>query len=333
MRRYERDLAHFTNVSRSARRCTLRTKVATSARRPDAPADSPLLTIFSSPKAFKGHVGIIQENAIHSWLSLRPKPRVILFCDEADTAEVLRGLDVELVRDVETNTYGTPLVSAMFNRADRLAASDLLAFVSADIILTQRTIEAARIAKAWAPHFLLVAQRHDVDVRRLLDFDEEWEENWAEAAVAGGKLHSAGAIDLFLYPRGQYEHMPPFAIGRTSYDNWLLWNTVASNIPLIDATGFLTLIHQNHDYVHAQKIDVWDGAEARENRKWVKHWTNFYSIAHATWTLSADGKIGPAVGWKYRMARPRQAISHMLRASRGIRTRVRSWRFARRYGG
>jgi hypothetical protein len=264
---------------------------------------------------------------------LYPKPRVILFCEETDSAEVLRGLDVDYVSDVETNAYGTPLVSAMFKQADTLAASNLLAFVSADIILTQRTIEAAQIAAAWSQSFLVVAQRHDVDVRSLLDFDEHWEERWAAGAVARGKLHSSGAIDLFLYPRGQYEHMPPFAIGRTSYDNWLLWNTVASDIPLIDATGFLTLIHQNHDYVHAQKIDVWDGAEARENRKWVKHWTNFYSIAHATWTLNADGKIAPAVGWKYRMARPRQAISHMLRASRRIRTRVRSWRVARRYGG
>src|ERR1700687_5147464 len=82
IRRYERDLAHFTNVSRSARRCTLRTKVATSPRRLDASVDLPVLTIFSAPKAFDGHVGIIQENAIQSWLCLRPKPKIILFSNE-----------------------------------------------------------------------------------------------------------------------------------------------------------------------------------------------------------------------------------------------------------
>jgi hypothetical protein len=310
----------------------LRKKIAALPEREDVSEDSALLTIFSAPKAFKGHIGIIQENAIRSWLSLRPKPKVILFCDDAGTAEVPPGLDVQLVSDVETNAYGTPLVSNMFRQADTLASSDVLAFVSADIILTHRTMDAARVAMEWSPRFLLVAQRHDVDVRRLLDFDERWEDRWAAGAVAGGKLHSPGAVDLFMYPRGQYEHMPPFAIGRTSYDNWLLWNTVASGIPLIDATDFVTLIHQNHDYAHAQKIDVWDGVEARENRKWVKHWTNFYSIAHATWTMSGVGKIGPAVGWKYRLARPRQFLSHALRSSRRIRTRWRSWRFARRYG-
>jgi len=310
----------------------LRKKVAAEAMRPEAGDESRLLTIFSAPKAFKGHVGIIQQNAIRSWLSLRPKPKVILFCNEEGAAEALRGVDAELISDVETNSFGTPLLSSMFRQADRLAASDVVAFVSADIILTRRTMDAARIAADWAPRFLLVAQRHDVDVRQLMEFDGPWEERWAAGAVARGKLHSPGAVDLFIYRKGQYEHMPPFAIGRTSYDNWLLWNTVASGIPLIDATSFVTLIHQNHDYLHASKVDVWNGVEARENRKWVKHWTNFYSIAHATWTMGADGKIGPAVGWKYRMARPRQFLSHALRSSRRIRTRLRSWRFARRYG-
>lgn len=301
-------------------------------QRPEETEASPLLTIFSAPKAFKGHVGVIQENAVRSWLSLRPKPKVIVFCVEDDTLEALRGLDVDIVRTVKTNSFGTPLVSDMFQQADRLATSDVLAFISADIILTQRTVEAARLARNWSRRFLLVAQRHDVDVRARIDFDDGWEQRWAAGALARGKLHSPGAIDLFVFPRDQYEHMPPFAIGRTSYDNWLLWNTVASKIPLIDATDFVTLIHQNHDYLHAHKVDVWDGPEARENRKWVEHWSNFYSIGHATWTMGADGTIGPAVGWKYRMARPRQMVSHILRASRRIRTRYRTWRFARRYG-
>ena len=327
-----RDRAHLPNVSRSARRWTLRTNVDASPQRDEEADEPPPLTIFSAPKAFKGHIGIIQENAIQSWLRLHPRPRIILFSNEAGTAEAARGLDVQLETSVETNSHGTPLVSSMFAKADTMAAAGVLAFASADIILTQNVVEAARIAMEWSNSFLLVAQRYDVDVRKLIAFDQSWESTWARAAVARGKRHSPGAVDLFVYPRGQYRAMPPFAIGRTAYDNWLLWNTVASGIPLIDATGFVTLIHQDHDYSHAPTVDVWDGDEARENRKWIKHWTNYYSIAHATWMLGADGRIAPASGWKYRMARPRQLISHAFRASRRMRTRVRSWRFARRYG-
>lgn len=290
------------------------------------------LTVFSAPKAFHGHVGIIQENAIRSWLQLRPRPKVILFSDDTTIATVAKRLGVELITSVETNAHGTPLVSSMFEQADLLAESDVVAFVSADIILTQSAADAARIAQSWSPRFLLVAQRHDVDVRRILEFEDGWESDWATRTVAAGKLHSPGAIDMFVYPRGQYAQMPPFAIGRTAYDNWLLWQTVDLGIPLIDATRFVTLIHQNHDYTHAQKVDVWDGEEARENRRWIKHWTNYYNIAHSTWTLEPDGRIAPARGWKYRLARPRQMLSHAVRSSRGIRTRLRSWRLARRYG-
>ena len=82
----------------------MRKNVTAVASRPGATEGSPLLTIFSAPKAFTGHVGIIQQNAIRSWLSLRPKPRIILFCNEAGTADVLRGIDVELVSEVEANT-------------------------------------------------------------------------------------------------------------------------------------------------------------------------------------------------------------------------------------
>ncbi len=297
--------------------------------RPESPVESAPLTIFSAPKAFQGHFGIIQQNAIRSWLSLRPKPTIILFCNEPGAAEVLRGLDVQLVTEIATNSFGTPLVSDMFLQADSRATSDVVAFVSADVILTERAQQAAHIAIAWSPRFLLVAQRHDVDVRDLLDFDDQWQQGWAPQAVAGGKLHPPGGIDLFMYPRNQYQHMPPFAIGRTAYDNWLLWNTMASGIPLIDATEFVTLIHQNHDYSHAGNVDVWEGEEARANRAWVKHWTNYYTITHANWAMGADGRIGRATGWKYRMSRPRQMLAYALRGTRPYRQRLRrTWQRA-----
>lgn len=289
-----------------------------------------MLTIFSAPKAFTGHIGIIQKNAIRSWLRLKPSPRIILFSNEAGTAEVADQLHVQLVTEVATNSFGTPLVSDMFRQADTMAAGDALAFVSADIILTQSIIEATRIAAAWSRSFMLVAQRHDVEVRQPIQFDDESDWRWA-ALAATGRLHSPGAIDLFVFRRGQFTDMPPFAIGRTAYDNWLLWKTVASGLPLVDATEYATVIHQNHDYSHAQTVDVWYGREARENRRWIRHWTQYYSILHANWKLGADGRLVRATGWKYRMARPRQAFSHAVRATRRLRTRLQTWRFARRY--
>lgn len=46
-----------------------------------------MLTIFSYPKPFKGHIDVIQRNAINSWTLLNPKPEIILACDEEGTKE------------------------------------------------------------------------------------------------------------------------------------------------------------------------------------------------------------------------------------------------------
>jgi hypothetical protein len=293
---------------------------------------APVLTIFSAPKPFTGHAGLIQENAIRSWLALRPSPKVVLFSNDANTAEAGARLSVDAVARVESNAYGTPLVSDMFRQADAFAAGDVLMFVNADIIVPREAVEAARLAMRWSPKFLVVAQRWDVDVRTPLTFDEAWEERWMPEAVRRGRLHPPGGIDMFVYIRGQYGHMPPFAVGRTAYDNWLLWSTVDAGIPLIDATPFMRLIHQNHDYSHST-LDTWEGPEAHENRKWIRHWTHYYTISHANWTLGRDGQIRRTRTWKHTMAGPRRAFSHAIRATRGIRSRMMSGHFARRYGG
>ena len=47
-----------------------------------------MLTIFSTPKPFVGHIDIIQRNAIKSWTLLHPDVEVILFGDEEGAAEV-----------------------------------------------------------------------------------------------------------------------------------------------------------------------------------------------------------------------------------------------------
>jgi hypothetical protein len=44
--------------------------------------------------------------------------------------------------------------------------------------------------------------------------------------------------------------MPPLAIGRFWWDNWLLWKARSLGAPVLDATTVVTAIHQNHDYSH-----------------------------------------------------------------------------------
>ena len=43
-----------------------------------------MLTIFSTPKPFRGHIGVIQRNAIESWKRIHPDVEIILFGDEEE---------------------------------------------------------------------------------------------------------------------------------------------------------------------------------------------------------------------------------------------------------
>jgi hypothetical protein len=46
-----------------------------------------MLTIFTIPKPFRGHIEVIQRNAIESWLRLRPQCEIILCGDDPGVAE------------------------------------------------------------------------------------------------------------------------------------------------------------------------------------------------------------------------------------------------------
>ena len=45
-----------------------------------------MFTFFTTAKPFRGHNGIIQRNALKSWMLLHPDAEVILFGDEEGVA-------------------------------------------------------------------------------------------------------------------------------------------------------------------------------------------------------------------------------------------------------
>ncbi|PYU36758.1 MAG: hypothetical protein DMG54_36035, partial [Acidobacteria bacterium] len=95
-------------------------------------------TIFSTPKPFKGHIGIIQRNAITSWTLIKPRPEIILFGSDAGTAEVARELGVRHESEIATNQYGTPLLNDLFLRAETYSQSQTMCYVNTDILLFSR---------------------------------------------------------------------------------------------------------------------------------------------------------------------------------------------------
>src|SRR5260370_32270721 len=134
-----------------------------------------MLTVFSIPKPFVGHIGVIQRNALGSWMRLGEGVQVILHGDDAGVAEAAREAGAEHAPDIERTEYGTPLVNSAFATAARTARYPLLCYVNADIMFTDElTCAAASIRKR---NFLMVGRRWNVNISEPWDFsDPQWRE-------------------------------------------------------------------------------------------------------------------------------------------------------------
>jgi len=246
-----------------------------------------LLTLFTIPKPFRGHIATIQRNAIQSWLRLQPACEIILFGDDEGTAEVAAEFGVKHIPDVARNEYGTPLVSDLFEQAQRLATHDLLCYVNADIILLSDFLAAVR--RIPFRRFLMVGQRWDLDLDRPWDFSHpNWEGRLRESVHQHGNLHPPTGIDYFVFTPGLWEVVPPFAIGRTVWDNWLIYGARARGAAVVDATRAVMAIHQNHDYAHIPDgVDgAWKGPEAQRNLALAGGYDHAFTLTDATWVLT-----------------------------------------------
>jgi hypothetical protein len=65
-----------------------------------------------------------------------------------------------------------------------------------------------------------------------------------------GRLHRPVGSDYFVFPTRQYADLPDFIIGRSGWDNWMIYDGRRRRIPVIDASRAITAVHQNHDYSH-----------------------------------------------------------------------------------
>lgn len=247
-----------------------------------------LLTLFTVPKGFMGHVGVIQRNAIGSWKQLETAVDVILVGDDHGVNETAGELGVRHVPRVEHNEYGTPILSSVFHAARDASDAPLLAYVNADIILFQDFVAAA--AKLPKTH-LMVGRRWDVELREELDFGQSWESELRRTVEATGVRAPPLWIDYFVFPRdSQLVNLPPFVVGRPYWDSWMIYQARSLGIPVVDATPCVDAVHQNHGYAHIphRSGGRWHGPEAEANAA-VAGDIPPMSIHHATHVLTSKG--------------------------------------------
>lgn len=213
------------------------------------------ITIFTAPKAFSNpHIAMIQRNAISSWKALGQEVEVLLTGDEEGMVEAAKELGVRHYPDVKRSEsegkYGPPYINAMYDAARQLTDSAMLVCTNADIIFFPDLVTSTRQAAAITPRFLMFGQRWDLDVHEPIDFSNDWVTSLQKRIHNQGKLHLPLGSDYFVCPRDCYTDIPEFTIGRSGWDNWMIYHTFELGIPAIDASPSITLIHQNHDYSH-----------------------------------------------------------------------------------
>jgi hypothetical protein len=250
----------------------------------------PYLTIFTIPKGFVDpHVSLIQRNAMASWRALGPEVEVLVMGDDPGVAEAAAEFGATHVGEPAKNEFGTPLLDWAFREAAARGTGDLLCYVNADIILLGDFLTAVKRLPRGG--HLTIGQRWDCDIRSPLDFSEDGG-TLAGWARENGTLDAGQGSDYFIYPRATDFGLPPFAVGRPGWDNWMMGRTLELGLPLIDATESVTVIHQNHDYGHVadRRGTDWEGPEAERNRRlggWLEQYV--HSPSNATHLLTPDG--------------------------------------------
>lgn len=250
-----------------------------------------MITIFSCPKPFRGNINTIQRNAIKSWTLLRPTPEIILIGDEDGTAGISKEFGIDHISEVEQNEFGTPLVNDIFAKAEKLANNRLMCYVNADIIFMSDFIPAVKMASKKMPGFLLVGRRLNVDLSQPLDFSKNWEEFLIHLVAKQGKAHNHTAMDYFVFSKGLWDKIPPFALGRRMWDNWLVYGIRSKNIPVVDMSEMINVVHQEHDYDHypGGLKALWESEEARKNIELAGGYGHAYSLRDTNFRLTRNG--------------------------------------------
>jgi hypothetical protein len=246
-----------------------------------------MLTIFSVPKSFEGHIGVIQRNALRSWCALGPTCQVIVCGDERGVEQAATEFGADWIPDIDRNEFGTPLLPSVFQRAEERATHELLCYANADLIFFPDLLDAVRRVAAADAGFLLVGSATDLELREEVVSDVEGD--LRRRVASAGRMRGNAWIDYFVFRRGSLGSLPAFAVGRPYWDNWMIWRARDLRMPVIDASAVVLAIHQSHGYGHVPEArdGRWYGPEGDRNQRLLEFEERAFSLDDATHSLTA----------------------------------------------
>jgi hypothetical protein len=242
-----------------------------------------MITFYTIPRAFVGEFDRLQRRAIRSWQAVVPDVQVVLYGNETGVSEVAQEYGCHHSAFIARNGYGTPLLNDAMNQAALFAKHDWLCEISTDILLHADFLDAfLAVQKVRNP--FVVGQRWDVE--HVGDIN---------TPRLNGKLHPPCGVDYFLYKRSTLGEIPPFAVGRTVYDQWLVWHAMKQGLTVIDATEAITAVHMKHGYPAWEngKLGLFESEERTENQRLaaLTGMRRLLGIQDAPFVLESDGTL------------------------------------------
>jgi len=230
-----------------------------------------MIALFSVLKPFDFHdglAGIIQRNAVESWMRILPKENILIVGNDAEHYLIQQGLSYV---PVERNENNVPMLRDVWKHGCSFAGDRIRMYVNGDIILCDDLIPTVRNVSNEYKEFLIVGRRIDVHIDRHLEPDFDIMGFVRE----NGELHGKYGADYFIWRGNFYDEIPDFILGRMKWDNWLIWRAINLDVPVFDATDAITVIHQEHPR------DIMQKEEERHNTRIAgKNWVGIHKATH-----------------------------------------------------
>lgn len=248
------------------------------------------ITCFLVPKPFAGHAGLIQANTLRC-LATSGLPTLVLG-DESGVAEAATACGLLHLPELPRNESGTPRVDGAFEVARRHAETSHLCYLNADILLPRNFQALLDGLLDQVPRALFTGRRWNLDVDETLAFDEAGWETLEKRRSREGRCPGPAAMDYFVFPRDAFRTMPPFAIGRPGWDNWMVYQAKQEGRPVVDLSPMVAVLHQNHDFKHLPggEAAYRNGAESLANRRMAGGYFHLLNLEDAT-HVAAEGRV------------------------------------------
>lgn len=252
-----------------------------------------MFTLFTVPKSFADpHINLIQTNAFRSWKALESNIEIFIFGDDEGVREKAIEFNFTHLSEIEKNEFGTPLLDSIFKKANQLCRWPYLVFVNSDIIIPGKFLKI--FCHLPQENFFISGQRYDIDITEPINFKStEWEGDISAKIENFGILHPPTGGDYFIFNRDLFVNIPPFAVGRVTWDNWMIQESLLKNIKTVDASDFVKVIHQNHNYNHQinKGINKINSQEGQMNFKLVNSKNGLKTLEDMVFKFDNQGGI------------------------------------------